>query len=89
MKSAALRLPDDQPCDWALRSVLNIAPGEWCMRNGHTAKVEKLLQLPYGEGKHFPVWKGICVDCNEPKTWNINGTYAAVGKHALDIVGRA
>lgn len=88
MKSAALRIVDEAPT-YGARSALEIAPGLWRMRNGHTARVEKLLQLPYGKGKLFPVWKGLCVECNEPKTWNINGTYAAVGKHALDILGAA
>lgn len=53
------------------------------------ANIEKILQLPYGDGKSFPVWKGVCVECNEPRTWNINGTYAAVGKHGYDLLSRA
>lgn len=87
MKSAVLRTVEVQPHDWLSRSALTLFPGAWRMRNGHTARIEKLLRLPYGEGKFFPVWKGFCVECNEPKTWNLNGTYAAVGKHDLDIVG--
>lgn len=83
-----LRIVDEPPDFWN-RSALSLAPGLWRMRNGHTAKLEKLLQLPYGKNQFFPVWKGICVECNEPKTWNTNGTYAAVGKHDLDILGAA
>lgn len=59
------------------------------MRNGHTAEVKSVLKLPYGKDKYFPVWKGICAECSEPKTWNMNGTYAAVGKHENDIIGPA
>lgn len=84
----AFRIVDETP-NYRSRSALEISPGLWRMRNGHTAKIEKLMQLPYGKGKLFPVWFGKCVECNEPKTWNIGGTYAAVGKHALDILGAA
>lgn len=87
-KRAALHLVDKQPTDWKNRSALNIAPGLWKMRNGHIAKIIGTLKLPYGVGKFFPVWKGVCVECNDPKTWNLNGTYAAVGKHANDIIGQ-
>lgn len=88
-RAQALRIIDEQP-DFLARSVLSIKEGEWRMRNGHTAQVLGLLNLPYKDGavsKNFPVWKGRCVECNEPRTWNINGTYAAVGKHGYDIVG--
>lgn len=57
------------------------------MRNGHTARIDEMLHLPYGDNKKFHVWKGICLDCAEHKTWNVNGTYAAFGRHALDILG--
>ena len=87
----ALRIVDETPDFWN-RSALTLAPGLWRMRNGHTARVEKRLDLPYKVGtkhKTFPVWKGVCIECNEPRTWNVNGTYAAVGKHGYDIMGRA
>ena len=81
----------DEPPDFRNRSVLKLGPGLWRMRNGHTAEIEKTLALPYKDnaGKNciFVVWKGKCLDCNEHKTWNENGTYAAVGKHSLDILG--
>lgn len=89
VKPAKLKYPDDQPTDWRLRSVLQISRGDWRMRNGHLARVDRAIALDAGGGKTFPVWFGKCVDCNEPKTWNINGTYAAVGLHPLDIVARA
>lgn len=74
--------------DFKNRSALQISPGLWRMRNGHTAEVLRAQNLPYGDGKQFPIWVGKCSDCSEPKTWNLNGTYAAVGKHANDIIGR-
>lgn len=94
MKAATLRLADDQPNDWKLRSALDIVPGLWRMRNGHTAKVEKRIDIPYvetatGKPKVYPIWKGICVECAEPRTWNVNGTYSPVGKHGYDLLGRA
>lgn len=77
--------------DWSIRSVLTIAPGRWEMRSGHTALVTHQKILKYGDkqDKSFPIWVGHCIDCNAPLTWNINGTFAAVGKHANDIVGPA
>lgn len=80
-----MRLPAEEP-NFKSRSILQIAQGLWQMRNGHTARVESLLQLPYGDGKKFPVWKGKCVECGEHRTWNINGTYAAHGKHPYDLM---
>lgn len=78
--------------DFRHRSKLVISPGLWTMRNGHTAKVDRAIPLHYadaaGRPQIFTVWIGKCVDCNEPKTFNINGTYAVIGKHANDIVGR-
>lgn len=85
-----VKFADEQP-DFMVRSVLVIAPGKWRMRNGHTAVVKKLLELPYKSGtrsRMFPVWSGRCLECNCGMTWNINGTYAAVGKSPYDILGR-
>lgn len=74
--------------DWKNRSVLTIAPGRWEMRNGHIAIVTHQKILRYGEKqeKAFPIWVGRCTDCNAPCTWNMNGTYAAVGKHGNDLL---
>lgn len=84
---------DDVP-DWRVRSVLTISPGLWRMRNGHTAKIEKQIDLPYKEGstgkpRVYSIWKGLCVECETPMTWTINGCYAAVGRHRNDIVRAA
>lgn len=78
----------DRP-DFKNRSVLAIQAGSWVMRNGHIASVEKIMHLPYGNGKHFPVWFGRCKGCGEPKTRNENGTYAAIGKHSNDILRKS
>lgn len=81
-----------EPPDFSVRSVLQLAPGDWRMRNGHTARIDRKIDLPYQKGKktlYFPIWAGNCVECGEGRTWNINGTYAAVGKHPFDIVGPA
>lgn len=91
MKTAALRIADEPP-DFFNRSALILAPGLWRMRSGHTAKLEKQIDIPYkevatGKPKIYAIWKGLCVDCNDPMTWTINGCYAAVGKHQNDIVG--
>jgi len=78
--------------DWDLRSALQIAPGEWRQRNGHVAHITHQKILEYqseGKKKHFPIWIGRCVDCETPCTWNINGTYAAVGKHDFDLIAPA
>lgn len=82
----------DEPPDFMSRSALSLAPGLWNMRNGHTAMIEKRIDLPYtevatGKPKIYAIWKGICVECECPMTWTINGCYAAVGKHQNDIVG--
>lgn len=94
MNQPAIKLVDDQPCDWQNRSSLTIVPGLWRMRNGHTAKVIKRIDLPYIETatkkpKVYPIWKGVCIECEEARTWNVNGTYSPVGKHGYDLLGRA
>lgn len=84
----AVRIEDDMP-DYAVRSALVVECGLWQMRNGHIARVEKRIDIPYESGGKaclFPVWKGRCLECNDPLTWNINGTYAAIGKHPFDLV---
>lgn len=86
--SQAVRIVDEKP-DFMARSVLDIRPGRWRMRNGHTAEITARKDLSYqsgGQNKKFPIWKGRCVECNAPMTWNINGTYAAVGKNPFDIL---
>lgn len=84
--------------DWDCRSVLTLSAGSrFLMRNGHTAeiRVSKTFDLASGQtdnpdcprkDRKFVVWYGRCVECNEPLGWNANGTYAAVGKHPLDLV---
>lgn len=91
--TAALRIVDEPP-DYAVRSALTLTPGLWRTRNGHTARLEKRIDIPYREGRTgkqavYPIWKGICVECNDPMTWTINGCFAAVGRHQNDIVGPA
>lgn len=93
MKTTALRVVDEPP-NYDVRSALLLSPGRWEMRNGHTAVLEKRIDLQYVEvatkkPKIYPIWKGTCVECQVPMTWTINGCYAAVGKHQNDIVGRA
>ncbi len=82
-------LPAASP-DWKARSVLTLAAGKrFRMRNGHTAEIRVSKTLTYGAGKserRFVIWYGRCVECNEAFGWNDNGTYAAVGKHPLDLV---
>lgn len=91
MGAQPLRIADETP-DFMARSVLEIAPGKWRMRNGHIAHIAHQKNLAYtvgGKSKMFPIWVGDCLNCKERKAWNINGTYAACGRHALDIVGPA
>lgn len=83
---------DDRP-DGSARSALQLQAGDWLMRNGHTARLERLVQLHYscprtGEPKSYPIWRGSCVECETPMTWNLNGCYAAHGKHRSDIVAK-
>lgn len=89
MKQSKHYVPDETP-DFKVRSALALSPGLWRMRNGDTAEIVKLLHLPYkdsaGKQQQFQVWSGRCVDCQTPSTWNLNGCYAAVGKHAYDII---
>lgn len=96
MAARAKRSPvliDESPPDFRNRSALEVRPGRYLMRNGHTAKIERRIDLPYvdrkGKSKIYPIWKGICVDCGAPMTWTINGCYAAVGRHRSDLVERA
>lgn len=90
--------PDETPT-WRYRSVLSLHVGRWRMRNGHTADVQRKKVLTYLSGqtdnaeqprkeRSFTVWYGLCVECNEPLGFNANGTYAAVGTHGNDIIGR-
>lgn len=69
---------------------LVIAPGLWRMRNGHSARVEARLDIPFtdkaGEDKLYPIWNGMCVECQERCTWRIDGHYAVTGDHAFDLV---
>lgn len=85
MKRATLRIVDVEP-DNLLRSEWAIIPGNWRMRNGHTAEVRKILPLVGPHGKPFPVWSGICIECDEPRTWFMNGFYGAGGDHGYDLV---
>jgi hypothetical protein len=62
------------------------------MRNGHTARIDAQLDIPYrdgatGKAKIYSIWKGACVECQAPMTWTLSGRYAAIGKHRNDIVG--
>lgn len=85
-------VPEDDAPDFKNRSALTISPGLWVMRCGHTAQIDKLDYIRYvisGQEKRFPIWKGMCVECNESKTWNENGTYAANGKHQYDILRKS
>lgn len=93
MKAATLCIADDAP-DFSVRSALTLSAGLWHMRNGHTALLEKQIDLPYveaatGKNRIYAIWKGKCVECNAPMTWTINGCYAAIGKHRNDIVRAA
>lgn len=88
MTAQPLRIPDEKP-DFMLRSVLAIKPGRWRMRNGHTAEIFTRKDLTYqagGQTKKFPIWKGRCVECNAPMTWNVGGSYSASGNNPFDIV---
>lgn len=71
-----------------------IEPGRWLMDNGHTARIDRRLDIPFkdvrtGEPRTYSVWCGECEECRAPMTWNINGKYAAAGSHRNDIVKRA
>lgn len=61
------------------------------MRNGHTAEIKQQVKLPF-DGKRGPefflVWKGRCVQCDETKTWNLDGTYSVSGPHEWDVVSK-
>lgn len=91
-KAKVHRTPAGTP-DFRRRSKLELHPGCWKMRNGHVAEISRAIPLTFndalGKPQIFPVWFGKCLDCSEHKTWNINGTYAANGEHANDIVGNA
>ena len=83
-----MRVAAEKP-DFTSRSALAIAPGRWRMRNGHIAQITHQKWLEYesaGKNAVFPIWFGRCIECNEHCTWNLNGTCAAVGKHAYDIL---
>lgn len=88
-----LDLFHDAP-DWDVRSVMQLAPGRYRMRNGHTAIVLHPQSFPSkrisdGKAVSFVVWFGRCEECGEGCSWNANGTYAANGRHGYDIVGAA
>lgn len=100
MFSAAAKMPpryeyDSRPGgDWKSRAAIILAAGRWKMRNGQIAIVTEELKLPYTEAathkaKFFHCWKGACECCHAPMTWNTNGTFAAVGRHPFDIIGKA
>lgn len=80
--------PDEMPT-WHSRSTLSPDIGFWRQRNGNVVQITKKLALqcqgPRGKAI-FPCWFGHCTCCKTPCTWNINGTYAAVGTHAFDII---
>jgi hypothetical protein len=83
---------EDRP-DGSVRSALTLERGDWRMRNGHTARLEKLVTLHYedprtGAPKRYPIWRGMCLECATPMTWNVNGCYAAHGSHRSDIVAK-
>lgn len=82
---------DEKP-EWQKFCILKITPGLYRMRNGHTAKVERKVDLPYTDQKGklqiFPIWKGVCVECSDPHTWNLNGSYSPVGKNGFDLLVR-
>lgn len=87
------RLTRDYP-DWDVRSAITLCCGRWTMRNGHTAIVLRsqafdARKIVDGAPVKFIVWFGRSEQCNEGCSWNANGTYAANGKHQLDIIARA
>lgn len=89
MADAHLTMAAPEDVDWKARSGPVISPGFWRQRNGHTAAIARLKFLEYvirDERKTFPVWVGRCVECETPCTWNINGTYAAAGRHDFDLM---
>ena len=86
------RLTRDYP-DWQNRSVLDVGPGRWKMRNGHTAEIAysrsfDAVRADDGRPTKFLVWFGKCETCGEGCSWNRNGTYASNGKHDFDIMGK-
>ena len=81
--------PNEDAPDFRSRSILNVGPGKWLQRNGHTAEITHQRVAEYqseGKKKAFPYWVGRCVECETPCTWNLNGTYAAIGKHEFDLL---
>lgn len=69
-----------------------LSPGRWYMRNGHLALLKQQVDIPYkdskGEQRTYRIWTGKCLDCNTPMSWTFHGTYAAIGRHRSDIVGK-
>jgi len=79
--------------DWGVRSVIDVKPGKYRMRNGHIARVryfQRFRALTVGDRKPTDVifWFGKCMNCGEGCSWNANGTYAANGKHNFDLIER-
>lgn len=62
------------------------------MRNGHIALLQKQVNIPYRDAKGvtrvYRIWAGKCLNCNAPMSWTFTGTYAAIGTHRSDIVGK-
>lgn len=69
-----------------------IKPGIWRTRGGALVSVDKRITLKFmahsGPGT-LDVWKGRCLDCGENFTWQIDGSWSPVQRHALDLVSRA
>lgn len=89
---SALKIVDEAP-DFKNRSALTIFPGDYEMRNGNKARVMRRMDLDYKDGMtgkpaKYPIWLGHCLCCHSPMSWNVNGCYAAVGKHEMDLLRR-
>lgn len=71
---------------------LKLGPGLWRQRNGVIVEITVQITLqaatPKGRVSH-KVWLGHCLCHGEKRNWNTDGSYAAVGQHDFDIVGRA
>lgn len=71
------------------RPNIDIAPGTYRMRNGHTAVITTFETLTYATGK-FVIWRGRCVECNAGLSWLElgRGSYGAGKSHPFDLMER-